>query len=240
MMRTMLAAAMVTLSSVGLFSQDPLKTLPDSYSIQFENEWVRVVRVLYAPHARLPAHAHNALPAAYVYLNDGGPVRFKHIGASYGAATRPATKAGSFRVYRGIEEIHEVENASDVPSDFLRVEFKTDPKDLHTLKGKFFREAVERGENLEKVQFENDQVRITRMACAPKRSLQIATGQAEPSLLIALQDARLRENSSDIPIRIGQERWLSAGTAFVLKNTGHHPGEFLRFDFKTAPLASSN
>lgn len=123
-MKLPVTAFALTFSITALAAQDPLAVLPASYSKQFENEWVRVVRVRYAPHATLPAHAHNALPAAYVYLNDGGPVLFKHIGASYGAATRPATKAGSFRVFRGIDEIHEVENRSELPSDFLRVEFQ--------------------------------------------------------------------------------------------------------------------
>ena len=39
--------------------------------------------------------------------------------------------------------------------------------DVSTLKGRFYREVVTPGENLEKVQFENDQVRITRLLLAP-------------------------------------------------------------------------
>jgi quercetin dioxygenase-like cupin family protein len=235
-MRTVLAPLIVTLCTIGLFAQDPVKTLPDSYSIQFENEWVRVIRVHYGPYGKLPAHTHNALPAAYVYLNDGGPVRFKHIGTSYGAATRPATKAGGVRVFRGIDEIHEVENTSELPSDFLRVEFKTDPKDVGTLKGKFYRELAEPGENLVKVQFENDQVRISRIFCAPGRSVQFTTAPAEPSLLVAVTDARLRESGIEAAVRTGQERWLAAGTTLGVENVGPASSEFLRFDFKTAPI----
>jgi quercetin dioxygenase-like cupin family protein len=52
---------------------DPVKLLPDSYSLQFENERVKIVRVRYAAHAKLPAHAHTAYASAYVYLNDAGP-----------------------------------------------------------------------------------------------------------------------------------------------------------------------
>ena len=89
----------------------------------------------------------------WVYLNDGGPVIFKHIGLEYGAVTRPATKAGSFRLYKAIKEVHEVENTSDLPSDFLRVEFKTRIVDDKTLRGRFHREARPDGENYQKVQF---------------------------------------------------------------------------------------
>jgi hypothetical protein len=240
-MKALVLAGLATVAMNVLASQDPITTLPDSYTKQFENDWVRVVRVHYPPHAKLPAHAHNALPAAYVYLNDGGAVLFKHVGAAYGAATRPATTAGGFRVFRGIDEIHEVENTSELPSHFLRVEFKTDPKDARTLTGRFHREVMAPGESLEKVQFENPQVRITRLVRPRGQALRLATTSSEPSLLIALQDAHLRESvGPDISMRLGQERWLSTGATLVVQNVGAGTAEFLRFDFKTAPMSSSH
>jgi hypothetical protein len=239
-MRILFTAVTVILAMGGLAAQDAVSTLPDSYATQFENEWVRVVRVYYAPQAKLPAHTHNALPAAYVYLSDGGPVLFKHIGTSYGAATRPATKAGGFRVFRGIDEVHEVENTSELPSEFLRVEFKTDPKDVRTLKGRFFREMAPDGHNHEQVQFENDQVRITRVIGAPGHSVSFIAGASEPSLLIALQAATLRDASgSDASVRVGQEQWIPANSAITFANVGSAASEFLRFDLKTAPVATS-
>lgn len=128
-------------------AQDPTKVAPQAYKLEFENEWVKVMRVHYAPHEKIPAHDHTEAGAAYIYLNDGGPVIFKHIGLSYGAVTRPETKAGSFRLYKAIKEVHEVENPNDVPSDFLRVEFKTAPDNNKPLRGKFYREAYPMGEN---------------------------------------------------------------------------------------------
>jgi len=136
--------------------QNPLSVLPQAYKLQFENDWVKVTRVHYAPHEKLPPHQHTESASAYVYLNDGGPVVFKHLDLPYGAVTRPATKAGSFRLYQGLKEIHEVENLSDLPSDFLRVEFKTQPVNEKTLRGRFFRETLPPGENLQKVQFETN------------------------------------------------------------------------------------
>jgi hypothetical protein len=221
-----------------LAGQDPLTTLPDAYSKQFENEWVRVVRVYYAPHVTLPAHAHNALPAAYVYLTDAGPVVFRHVTSALFTATRRPTKAGSFRVFRGLEnEFHRVENRSDLPSLFVRVEFKTDPKDDTTLRGRFSRDAVPASENVQTLQFENAQVRITRVICAPSRSMSLATRPSEPSLLIALQEAQMRESGADTTLRLGQERWLGDTGSLVFENPGPGPVEFLRFDFKTAPIA---
>ena len=85
-------------------AQDPLVLLPKAYKLVLENDWVKVVRVHYAPHEKLPMHDHTEQAAAYVYLNDCGPVTFKH---DWGELTRPATKAGSFRVYHAVQEIHE-------------------------------------------------------------------------------------------------------------------------------------
>ena len=163
-MKMLLTAAACALSVTALAGQDPLTALPDSCSKQFENEWVRVVRVYYAPNAKLPAHAHN---------------------------------------------------------------------------GRFFREAVADGENVEKVQFENEQVRISRVICAPGRSLRLAAKTAEPSLLLALQPAQLRESNGEISLRPGQARWIAAAASLAFDNRGSGPAEFLRFDFKTAPIASS-
>lgn len=236
-----LASALVAGMAAVAWAQDAVKTLPDAYRLQFENAWVRIVRVHYAPFAKLPAHTHTELASAYVYLNDSGPVVFKHVGTDYGAATRPPTKAGAFRLYRGLEELHEVENTSPLPSDFLRVEFKTEPKDPRSLRGKFFREDHPADQNFEKVQFENVQVRVTRLVVAPGRSLELSAAPAEPTLLIALTSARLEASRSSAPAQValaaGQERWLEAGQREQLRNAGAEGAELLRFEFKTAPKA---
>lgn len=234
-------AAILCLLSIDAVAQDPLKILPNAYKLEFENDWVRVVRVHYAPHEKLPAHEHTPTASAYVYLNDGGPVVFKHTDKEYGAVTRPATKAGSFRIYHGIQEHHEVENQSDVPSEFLRVEFKTDPIGEKSLRGRFYREDYPAGENFSKVQFENEQIRITRFVCAPGKKIEISTGSGEPALLIYLSSAKFsnaRKGGRTAPFRVepGQTRWIAFSQTENLENTGVAPAEFLRFDFKTRPL----
>jgi hypothetical protein len=195
--------------------------LPSAYAKEFENEWVRVTRVIYPANATLPSHAHNNLAAAYVYLNDAPPVIFRHHGVSYGAVTRPATKAGGVRLYKGIVEDHEVVNTGGTPSEFLRVEFKTDPKSEKPLMGRFFSIVTPRTDNLVQVQFENDQVRMSRIVVAPAKSVELsATGQ--PSLLVALMS--------------GTTSWIGATANQRLTNNGAEPTEWLRFEFKTAPL----
>jgi hypothetical protein len=196
--------------------------LPSAYTKEFENDWVRVTRVIYPPQATLPTHAHNSLAAAYVYLNDAPPVIFRHHGVSYGAVTRPATKAGGVRLYRGIAEEHEVVNTGDIASEFLRVEFKTDPKSVQPLVGRFFSVSTPSAENLVKVQFENDQIRMTRIVVAAGQSLDLAQTPSHPSLLVALMS--------------GKTRWMDAAGEQRLRNEAAAPGEWLRFEFKTAPM----
>lgn len=223
-------------------AQDPTTILPQAYKLQSENDWVKVTRVHYAPHEKLPAHQHTQTASAYVYLNDSGPVVFNHIGLDYGAITRPATKAGSFRLYRGLKEIHEVENLSDLPSDFLRVEFKTEPTNDKTLHGRFYREPYPVGENVQKVQFENEQIRITRLVCAAGKRLEFSTSPTEPALLVALIPSDFsvdkgKGKSAPLRLEIGQTQWVAVGKQERLENAGGAPAELLRFDFKTKPLS---
>jgi hypothetical protein len=237
------ALAILCLFTAQAFAQDPLKTLPQNYKLQFENDWVKVTRVHYAPLEKLPAHGHTHTGSAYVYLNDSGPVVFKHIGLEYGAVTRPATKAGSFRLYRGLTEIHEVENLSELPSDFLRVEFKTEPINDKSLRGRFYREAFTAGENFQKVQFENEQIRITRLVFAKGKPLRISTGSAEPALFVALTRSNLDLGEGSLSLSAslneGQTLWLTPSQAktFSNANLSNEPVELLRFDFKTKPLS---
>jgi quercetin dioxygenase-like cupin family protein len=232
--------ALVTLClfSAQALAQDPLTALPQNYKLQFENDWVKVTRVHYGPHEKLPAHQHTQTASAYVYLNDGGPVVFKHIGLAYGAITRPATKAGSFRLFPGLQEIHEVENLSELPSDFLRVEFKTEPLDTRNLHGRFYRESYPATENFQKVQFENEQVRITRLVCAAGGRVELSTSPTEPALLVALTPSNLRAGkSAALTLEAGQTSWIAPNQQRRLENTGNAPAELLRFDFKTKPLS---
>ncbi|MFN0086567.1 MAG: hypothetical protein ACKVX9_14355 [Blastocatellia bacterium] len=221
-------------------AQDPLKTAPGNYRLEFENAWVKVVRVHYGAKEKLPAHDHTDWGAAYVYLNDAGPVIFRHIGLSYGAITRPAVKAGSFRLYKSVKEVHEVENPSDTPSDFLRVEFKTEPVNEKSLQGKFYRENAFEPAQTAKVQFENEQVRVTRLLLAPRARQAIRAGR-EPALIVALTDASLRARVRNRPARLlqltpGQTQWIPVNQEKVFENAGDAPVEMLRFDLRSPPI----
>ena len=221
--------SMFTLLAFGAIvsGQEGAATLPSNYTLQFENAWVKVTAVRYEPLQKLPGHTHTPNPSAYVYLNDGPPVKFRHIGGHNVVATRPATKAGAFRVYRGLEEVHEVENTGNTPSEFLRVELKTAVVDAATFRGKFERPEIPSTQPV--VHLDHPQVRISRLWVQPGEELGITTG-AEPSLLIALGEGA--------GLALGQERWVAPSSVVRLKNTGTNAFDLLRFEFKTRPTVT--
>jgi hypothetical protein len=231
--RTLVALAALVWASAAA-AQDPLVLLPKAYKLVLENDWVKVVRVHYAPHEKLPMHDHTELSAAYVYLNDCGPVTFKH---DWGELTRPSTTAGSFRIYHAVEEIHEVDNPNDQPSDFLRVEFKTRPISVLTFNGRFHREPNPDGE-VKKVQFDHPQLRVSRYLMAPRLKVDFSA-PVEPSLLIALTGGTLKADGAaaadEIVLEPGSARWLPKASATTFENVGASTVEILRFDLKTEP-----
>lgn len=157
-MRTLdIVLVALTLLPTTVLAQHATISAPDSYRTQFENEFVQVIRVHYGPNAKVPVHEHPTSVTAYIYLNASGPVQFRHIEDGH-VANRQPTVAGSFRVSRGGTETHEVVNMSATPSDFLRVEFKTDPRGS----APFFRETLKAypaSENTVDVKFTNEQMR---------------------------------------------------------------------------------
>ena len=152
---------------------------------------------------------------------------FRHIGGKGTAATRPATKAGAFRVYRGLVEVHEVENTGNAPSEFLRVEFKTAAKEPGSFWGKFERPAAP--SLTPTVHFDHPQIRVSRLWAMPGEEVAIAASPA-PTLLIAL--------AAGAELQAGQARWIEPKAAGSFTNHSTAAIDFLRFDFRTAPVHS--
>ena len=136
-----------------------------------------------------------------------------------------------------------MENPTGIPSDFLRIEFKTQPVNRKSLRGRFTREQYRAGENFRKVQFENEQIRVTRLVCAAHQSLDVMAISPEPALFIVLSSARLKSigaegKAKQMTFEPGQTIWLAGGRQKRLENLGDVPVELLRFDFRTDPANS--
>lgn len=108
-------------------AQQPYSKLPRNYTLAFENESVRISRVKYFPGDKLPVHSHPSIPTIYVYLTDGGSIRFIHKTPKV-TIVRPEVKAGGVRFNRNARvETHQTEYLGDAASEYLRVELKTTP-----------------------------------------------------------------------------------------------------------------
>lgn len=224
------------LSGQTVLAQDPIVTLPDAYKLQFENSWVKVVRVHLAPGAKLATHSHPAVLVAYVYLNDADPIVFRHEHGP-GTISRPAVKARSYRLSRGMVETHAIENNSTGDSKYLRVEFKTQGSGSVRRRGAA---PAPKTDNAADVEFTNEQMRITRLTIGAGKTMEVNTMAVEPALLIAVTDAALsvaRGSSMDRPLKVGQEHWIDRRQREAVTNTGKNAIELLRFDFLTPPAA---
>lgn len=209
--------------------------VPRAYRPEFENARVRVTRVRYAPREKIALHDHPAIPVVYIYLRDSGPVRFVHMGDEPFTLTRPAVKAGGFRLSKGAQETHSVESLTDLPTEYLRVEFKGLTVDRQVFRGRFPPEPrTARRRAAQKVRYEDKQVRITRVICAARQTCVGLTTSNAASLLVALTPAWLKSAGvgTEVTLALGQTMWSEAGAAPPFANASDRPVEFLRIDLK--------
>jgi quercetin dioxygenase-like cupin family protein len=220
MVDMMLRFAVAAVVMAGVM-QDPTTSLPGAYKVQFENDYVRIVRVHYDAGAKLAEHTHPAGTTAYVYLNDSEGVVFSHVGGSNRAVTRPAVKAGAIRIAAGQEEHHTAENTSSTPSDFLRIMFKTDNAGVRNLRQRLAATDVE---------WANKQMKITRLRVKPGQTLSIET-KDHPALRIAMREG-VKQWTPPPPDML---RWLDKGTTEEFAVTGDFPVDLIKIDFLTRP-----
>ncbi len=208
MCRRLMVAALVCGAVLPISAQDPTKTLPEAYKVQFDNSFVRVVRVHYAAGAKLPDHTHPGGTTVYVYLNESDGVIFSHSGNGNRAVTRPKVTTGAVRIASGQEEHHTAENPASTPSDFLRIWFKTDNGGERNLRRRMPPTDQE---------FANKQMRVTRLSVAAGTPATIDAPAQQPALVVSLPS--------------GDTQWLDGGKQLALTNAG----EYVRVDFLTAP-----
>jgi hypothetical protein len=229
MMKPIIFFFSVIIAVIPIHGQDPLKAAPRSYKLEFENDLVKVMRVHYAAREKVPVHDHSRSPAAYVYLNDSGPINFRHTDWEHPVLRRPPVKAGSFRLSptRFADETHEAENPNDTASDFLRIEFKFLPVAKTTVQGRFPREQIVADKGYSKVHFDNENVRVTREIIPQGQEIKLTSGKTEPALVVIVFAGPDRGEYEP-----GQAIWIGAGQERTIKNRTGAALEFLRFDLK--------
>ena len=97
-------------------ARDPLEVDPQHYTVEFENERVRVIRIRYAPGEKSVMHSHPA--SVTVFLTDVY-ARFTYPD---GQTEEPRGQAG--QVLWSPPETHLPENLGDQPFEVLQIELK--------------------------------------------------------------------------------------------------------------------
>ncbi len=178
-------------------AQDPYHVAADHYHLAFENPWVRATRVTYGPRETAPVHAHPPTPTTvYVYVTDGGAMRFRHVTGDHVAGleiTRKAVQAGAIRFAHGAPETHSVEYLGDSPAEYARIELRTDPLDrpprdvrLPPVPHDFARSWITN-------QFENGQIRILRVNCSEGERCPASDHPADPAVVVIMSGRRRGE-----------------------------------------------
>ena len=123
MLGLVLGLALGLASTGALAQRAPSPTFPDAvtaapkhYSVSFENELVRFLRVKVGPGERSPMHRHP--PGCVVYLTDQ---TFK-FSVPDGSAEEESVPAGALGCGDG--SVHATENVGKQDAEFIMVEFK--------------------------------------------------------------------------------------------------------------------
>jgi quercetin dioxygenase-like cupin family protein len=190
-----LPALLLLALSLTLQAQQPL---PPNYQTILTNQTFNVIRVHYGPHEKVPVHDHPATSTVYVYLNNSGPVNIIHENPP-STITRPPTHLGAFRISRGVIERHSIENLSDLPSDFLRVELPhlNLPADTPDFRGPA---PTDLTHNLSSTEFSSAGLSVLRVLCATPTPCAVPATPA-PSVLITLSGTSILHNGQ--PTKIG-------------------------------------
>jgi quercetin dioxygenase-like cupin family protein len=93
---------------------------PQHYHVEFENQYVRVLRVTIGPHQKLRPHTHPNTGAVLVQLTDQN----LRLTSADGPARVSRYPAGLARWVEPPGAAHQDENLADTPLKFIRVELK--------------------------------------------------------------------------------------------------------------------
>jgi hypothetical protein len=119
MLRTILVGisfVAVTFLSATAIAEDAVSVDPQHYTVEFENDRVRIIRIKYGPGEKSVMHTHG--PNVTVFLTDAS-VRMKLPDGTIEDATGKAGEAGWSDA-----EGHSPENLSDQPIEAILIEVK--------------------------------------------------------------------------------------------------------------------
>lgn len=210
-------AAIGLLLASGAFAQDAAKVDSAHYKVEFENDQVRVLRISYGPKEKSVMHAHPESVA--IFLTDvKGQFTFPD-----GKSEEITAKAGQAVWTPALQ--HQPENLTDTPFELIQVELKgkaTGKKDAAAGKAAGALDAVKLDPKHYKVEFENDRVRVLRIAYGPgEKSVMHGHGAGVAVFLNDVQGKFTFPDgkSEEITAKAGQAVWMPA-LQHLPENTG--------------------
>jgi hypothetical protein len=202
--------------------------LPVNYKTILTNRPFRVISVHYGPHEKVPVHDHPDTPTVYVYLNDSGPVRIIHEekDGSHSDLVRPPTHTGAFRVSPGLLERHSIENLSDLPSDFLRVELLGIRLGNKTLefRGKA---PADLSHDLTAAEFQSPELSVARTICTNPSPCSIAPSPMS-SVLVAISGSIVTASGHQTMLQLGDVMPVAPGQSLQIAPTSTEPAHVLQ------------
>jgi hypothetical protein len=218
----MLPLLVMGCTAICVSGQDPQVVASGHYHLLFDNVWARAMRVTYGPHETAPVHDHALTPTSiYIYLTDGGEFRFRHMTGLKVAGTeitRPAVKAGAIRFAHSAPETHSVEYLGGTPTEYVRIELRTEPLDMPIRNIRIPPPAMDPAKSAVLNEFENGQIRILRVVCAEGEKCPAPRNPEDPAI---------------VTVMTGPER----GMVFWSPAEQHGPQDEVRIELKTRPSA---
>jgi hypothetical protein len=229
--KPLLLSTALLLGTHSVVAQDPLVAFPNNYKMVLDNSIISVIRVHYGPHEHIGTHDHSSYPTIYVYLNDSGPVHFKHDEKPPFEITRPPSTTGAFRVSPGRMERHDVDNLSDKSADFLRIELKQIPVGSKTVEA--FRGKAPAGplKSSHAVEFTGPKFDIERVICETGTPCSLDSSSS-PSLLVALSEFTTTDAASSKSMKLGDTQWIPASHPVAISTTASSPVHLIRITLK--------
>jgi hypothetical protein len=147
-------------------------------------------------------------------------MRFRHVSGKRVAGVvieRKPVAAGAIRFARGAPETHSVEYLGDQPTEYARIELRTEPLDRPVRDVRLPPVSLDPSAPSSQVQFENGQVRIVRVVCAAGQRCPESAHPDEHAVVITMSGPRRGEMQWSPPLSNG-------------------PAEQVRIELKSAPM----
>ena len=189
-------------------------SLPPNYTTILTNHTFKVICVHYGPHEKVPVHDHPAIPTVFVYLNNSGPVNIIHDEPKPETITRPPTHLGAFRIGPGIVERHAIENLSDLPSDFLRVELPHLDDKITEFRGPA---PTDLTHNIDATEFSSPHLTVRRVLCVEAAPCTVPPTSA-PAVLVAFSNTSLIQGGNATTIAPASVVSIAAGQPFQISS----------------------